>query len=174
MRLINQKGFSLIQVMIAIGLSGGVALAIMRMVSTMEQAQTSSQSKMDELDLRTEIRMILNNDKHCRVSLAGDGPVGAPTSPVRFYKTNIDENNEGLDVELFVSNVAGDARSVKKLSATDTTANSIGRIKINSIKLLMNNGTGSNYPASTNHNDIGELRIVAEKSIAAGKKRDIF
>lgn len=137
------------------------------------QGQNFAKTSADEIELRTEIRLLLDEERFCRMSLAGNGPFGTPTTPVTFQKTNIDEDHEGLDVELWLSNPQGTARTNKKFSATDTSKNTYGKLRITSMKLIMNNGTGSNYPANPFLLDFGELRVNVEKSVSETQKRTV-
>ncbi|MDP7320674.1 MAG: type II secretion system protein [Bacteriovoracaceae bacterium] len=174
----SEKGFSLTQVLIAAAILGGLSLFFMRLMKNMNQSQGLVQSKSDELELRSSIRMILSNSDYCRVSLAGNGPMGSPTSPVVFEKRNIDEENEGLDVALFLSNQAGDTRSLKKFNGSNNPGSNdqsqFGKIIIKSMKLIMNNGVGSNYADSSMHSDIGILRTVIEKKVSQSRTRELI
>ncbi len=163
-KLLTNKGFSLVGVMVAIGLLGAVSIGVMQLMKNIQQGHSFAKGSSDEIELRTEIRMLLDDDKFCKVSLAGEGPSGLPVSPVKFQKKNIDEANEGLDVELWLSDFKGEKRTIKKFSAQDSTKSSYGRIKITSMKLVMNNQTGIDYPEISWHTDIGELRVKIEKS----------
>lgn len=176
----NEKGFTLAQVLVAAGLLAGLSLAFMQLMKNMGQAQNSAQSKSDEIDLRTSIRMILDDERFCRVSLAGDGPSGSPTNPVVFEKKSIDEESEGLDISLYLSNQAGDTRTSKRFNGENNTGSEdkskFGRLTIKTLKLIMDNETGSghNYPDNVDHNDIGVIRAVVEKKISASKTREII
>lgn len=174
MKLFNYRGFSLISVLVATALAGALSLVVVQIIKNMNQGQNLAKSSMDELELRTEIRMILANERHCRVSLAGNGPYGSPSTPVTFTKNNIDEDDEGLNIELWLGNQSGDTRTRKRFSGTDVPNQKYGKIKIKSMKLIMNNGTGSNYSQSAGHSDIGELHVVTEKKISANKTRQIL
>ncbi|MAX65966.1 MAG: hypothetical protein QF441_12665 [Bacteriovoracaceae bacterium] len=173
----NEKGFSLAQVMIAAGLLGGLSLIFMQLMKNMGQAQNFAQSKSDEIELKSSMRMILNDEKFCRVSLAGNGPSGSPSSPIVFKKKNIDENDEGLDIALYLSNQAGDARTLKKFNGENNPGTNdkskFGRLKIKTLKLIMNNGIGSNYSDSLIHTDVGVLRAVVEKKVSTTQTRKI-
>ncbi len=167
----KMKGFSLVQVLVSLALLSGVSLGFMQMMKNMDQGNTRAKSSVDEMELRSEINMILGNKNFCRVSLAGNGTEGNPLSPVTFKKQDIDQDNEGLHVELWLSNQAGNARVTKKFSGADSTKNTYGNIKISSIKLIMDNGVGSNYSSSQNHSDIGKIEIAIEKKQGSSDSR---
>jgi len=170
----KRNGFSLVQVMISVALLGSVSLAFMQLMKNMDQGNIRAKSSADESELRSEIKMIIDNEKFCRISLAGNGNEGSPTVPVTFQKTNIDQDTEGLNVELWLSNQAGNTRTIKRFSGTNTTKSTYGNITIKSIKLIMNNGTGINYSASTNHSDVGKLKIMIEKKMGTSDGRDLL
>ncbi len=163
----NQNGFSIVQVLVAAGMAGGLAVVMMQMMGNLNKSSKFAESKVDEIELRSMVRLILSNDKFCRISLAGEGPLGSPTNPVTFQKSAIDGDmpNEGLEFELFYSSPDGESRTQKKLSATDDSLNRFGNLSIQSLFLTMNNGVGSNYPASSGESDIGEIVIEGEKRI---------
>ncbi len=164
----NNKGISLVQVIIVAGLLGGLSLVFMQLTSNINFTQTAITGQADEIELKSLIRTILNDSRYCRVSFAGNGPIGSPTNPVVFEKKNQDEPNEGLDVSLFYSNSAGDSRTLKKLNGANNPGSSdhskFGKLSITSLKLIFNNPDASgnlnwNYPDSAQHNDMATLRV---------------
>src|SRR5690606_6795322 len=169
----KERGFSLVSVMIAVGLLGGVALGVMKLFDNINKSQSTAQAYADEIELRTALTQILSDERYCRVSLAGNGPHGSPITPVRFRKSNIDADTEGLDVELFLSNQAGDTRTQKKYSGTDTSFNKVGKLEIKSMKLIMNNPTippGNDYSQSTGHSDVGEILVSYGKKVGTAER----
>ena len=172
---LQEKGLSLIEILIAISLLGGVSLGVMQLMKMTQSTQSHLSSKSDEIELRSAVNLILSDEKHCRVSIAGDGPVGNPSTPVTFKKSENDEDNgtEGLEVELFYANQTGDSRSKKRVSAdVNSVTSRFGKIEISSIYLLMNNGVGTNYAQSPSHTDIGQLIVEGQKNIDASSSKD--
>jgi|GEM_PF-6299464 len=175
----NANGFTLVEVMVAAALLGGLSLFFVNLVSNMNKAQSNSQSKTDEIELRTALRLLLDDERFCRVSLAGNGNSGFPTTPVKFYKKDIDQLNEGLNIALFLSNQAGDTRTLKKFNGEAFVGGGqdlsrYGKLKIKSMKLIMNNGVGANYANSPTHTDFGIIRTVFEKMNETPKKDHII
>ncbi len=169
----QDKGFSLVSVMIALGLAGAVAVLVMKLTTSINKVKVEADSNQDEAMLASTVNLILSNEKHCRLSLLGDGPYGAPdVAPVGFEKKDIDEQGEGLDVELYFGNQVGDKRQTLKLSSTDTKAKKFGRLEIQSIKLLMNNGQGFNYTTSFGHSDVGVLQVNYKKPSGRDIRKD--
>lgn len=154
---------SLVSVLIAVGLLGAVSLGVMRLISNIQKGQTVSVSLQDQIELQNAINLILENEKHCRISLADE----------KFKKRDVDEEGEGHDVELWLSNQAGDARVTKKYSAIDATKKKHGNILIESMKLIINDGQNINYAESASHNEIGELQVIISKKISKDQKRHI-
>jgi prepilin-type N-terminal cleavage/methylation domain-containing protein len=168
----KNSGFTLVEIMIAIGLLGMVSVGLMRLAGNMTGIQTNARGTADQADLLNLVSLLISNPKDCAVSLAGNDPA---TSPVTFKKSNIDDLiTEGLSVELWLADQAGVIRKTKKLSGTDTSVNKFSGLKINSIKLVMNNGTGSDYVASASHSDIGVLRLSFERPLTVGKTKAII
>lgn len=154
----------------ATGIMGVASVGIFKTFSTSVKTQKHATSVQDEIELKTQIRMILDDERYCRVSLAGNGPVGTPNNPVTFNKSNIDQDGEGLDVELYLSDQSGENRGLKKISATDPSKSKYGGLYLTGLKLVMNNLPGADYAESPNHVDQGEIRLELEKSF--NKKRD--
>ncbi|MBT7610488.1 MAG: hypothetical protein HN576_12080 [Bacteriovoracaceae bacterium] len=187
MKLWNNKGFSLISIMMTVGLLGGLSLAVAQVMNNINDGQTRAHSIADEAELHTSIRLILDSPRHCKMSLAGEDPIG---SPVNFEKKDIDfagveinagsaftEASEGLDVDLWYSNVAGDSRTLKKFNGADNPGSDnqskFGKLNITSIKLVMNNGLGAcsdNYCEGT-ASDTAQLVIIYEKKISSSNVR---
>ena len=154
----KSQGFSLVGVMMAAGMVGGLSLALMHIMKQLHEGKRDSQSLQDQFQLHKEISLLLADENHCRVSLAGDDPAG---SPVTFKKADIDEPSEGLNVELFTSNRAGDARSG---SAKFYPNRKFGKWKIESLKLQLDSSTGSHTPDQENK-DLGNVVVKAKRKI---------
>ena len=161
----SNNGFSIVQVLVAIALSGVLTLVVMKISQNMNSVQSEAEASQEENELKAEFRMILDNVDHCTVSLAGLDPVNSPT---RFKKSDIDEpdNNEGLTVELFQKSSTG--RTKRYTSNEDDTTPTLiwlKKIKIKSMKLsIPNPPINVNYPQATRHTDIGRLFITIEKN----------
>lgn len=175
MRLLNNRGFSLASVLVAAGMVGGLAIAVMQLTKNVSDSGRMAESQAGAMELRTSIRMILDNRNYCRISLAGEGPAGSPTTPITFAKSDIDEETEGLDIALYLSDQVGTSRTLKKYNGEnnpDTEDKSaVGKLKIKSIKLIMNNGTGSDYTDSPSHTDMGIIRVLLEKKLSNSQMR---
>lgn len=154
------KGFTLVETLVGMALFSGLVLAGMRLMGNLGDTKRGVQTDTDELALTREIKSILSSERFCRVSLTGDGPPGSPDTPLTFNKSNIDEPGEGIDVELYYSNAAGDARSSKRYSASDSNNNRLGKLTLTSIKFLMDNEVIGDYGPAPEHFDIGHIRVT--------------
>lgn len=180
--LSNDKGFSLAQVMVAAGLLGVLSLVFMQLTKNMSDQQSFAQSKNDELEIATSVRQLLNDERYCRVSIAGNGEKGDPETPVTFKKSENDQDSEGIDIALYASNVDGIKRTIKKFNGANNPGeldkSKFGKIKIKSMKLIFNNSDADgnlnwDYDDSPSTNDIATLRVVLEKKISANNTREI-
>ncbi len=153
--------------MVAVGIVGGLSVVVMRIIDNVSTAQIGIDSKASEIELVSSIRMALDDDKHCKVSLQN----------LTFKKSDIDEDGEGLDISLFLADQTGTVKVNKLFNGENnpgtTDKSKFDNLKIKSLKLLANNGTGANYADSASHSDIGTVRAVISKRISSSKRRDI-
>ena len=167
----SNKGFSLVQVMVAAGLMGGLSLVMLQSMDNLNQGQVHLSNYEEELEFKRGVKQILNDPDYCRLSLAGDGLPGEPANPVTFYKTNIDEikKDEGLEFELFLADQDLYKRSQKKFSGIDENFNRYKKIEVDSIKLYLLNNPHKNYEPSSFHKDIGKVVVSYRKNMRKGK-----
>lgn len=165
----NSGGFSLVSVIVAMGLAGGLALLVAKIMDNMSQGQVFMQNMQSDIDLQREVKNILDNEKYCRISFAGEGKPMEPDSPVRFEKADVDADTGGMDVTLWFSNQDGTKRAKKKFDPSDPVASQFNRLRIKSIKLIFNNGNLSKYAESPFHTDIAELKMTIEKPVSRTK-----
>lgn len=164
----NQQGFSLIGVVTATAIVGILILSVTKVMTSLVQAKKMAEGNSDEITLVSHVRLLLNEEKSCRVSIAGNGPQRAPANPVIFRKSDVDEEGEGLDIELWLSNQNGEQRTTKQFSGTDAAMKTFGQLNVKSIKILFNNGTGSDYSQAAEHTDVAEVKISIGKKQSNG------
>ena len=156
----SQAGFSLLAMMVGVGILSALSLGFMELIRSSLMGQQKILEIRDLNNLINEMGILLDSENHCRNSLAGPGAYGTPTQPVTFKKQDIDGDGEGLDVELYASSQDGKTRIQKMFSAIESPLNQYGSFTIKSIKLLMNTGSpGSGYSENEGHEDIGVLRV---------------
>ncbi len=85
----NQKGFSLVQVLIAAGMMAALSVVFMQQTNTMTNYQIHSKAVMDEMEMLAEVKEVLNDKVACSLSL-----INANTSPSQIYEK---ERIDGID-----------------------------------------------------------------------------
>lgn len=180
MKFLKERGFSMIQVMLAAGMVGGLSLAVMQLSQNASRVGVGADSKMDVVQLRSTVNALLANENFCRLSLAGKDSAGNPASDldgttisdIHFGKDNIDDQTgSGLPVQLYYGNQNGDARTKLKVGP----GVKLGSLKISSAQLYMDNGTGpcsGDYCENLNHSDAGTLVVKYERKINAKTVRE--
>jgi type II secretory pathway pseudopilin PulG len=173
----NQKGFSLVSVMVAVGLLGGVSLAVMQLSQNANQVNNMSQIKTDEIELNQSLRMVLNDPAHCQAGILGETfekKLVDNDGIIITSGSDFQDDDEGLDIELWYGKDGGTIKTHKKFNGFDNPSISpdpekskFGKLKIMSIKLVMNNGMGScadNYCDGLD-SDTGQVVVIYEKKI---------
>ena len=156
----NQKGFSLVGVVVASGILGIMTVGFMGFMANSLDSQQRVMQFGEIQSLKNEMGMLVDSEKHCRNSLAGSGKYSKPDNPITFKKKAIDEDTEGLEVELYTSSQDGNSRGTKVFSATDPKLKFYSTLEILSIKLIMNKEpVGIDYDPSNEHEDLGILRV---------------
>lgn len=69
--LLDNRGFSIIQVMVAIGLMGGLSLALMRMMENQNKQSKTAKLQMAENNLKNKLSLIANKKEFCNVNFKG-------------------------------------------------------------------------------------------------------
>jgi hypothetical protein len=149
---INAKGFSLVSVMVSIGIAGGVALLVMKLSDNMKSVENRSTGVMDSREFLGEVRSILENERNCKLSL-----MKSAEAEHTFKKSEIDEpaKESGLPIELWIGNAAGTERTKKKFYDEAV----FGKTRVKSIRLFMDNGAKGDYPDGP-LSDLGTLKIT--------------
>lgn len=173
----KESGFSLVSVIIAVGMLGLVASGVMSLMKNISDGQSRAEDKEAEISLTHEIRSMLHNNNYCKVSLRGLG----------FQKSEIDSIDEGLPIQLWTADQDGINKETLKFSGSTITKRRRGKIEsesatpttydkltISSIKLIMPNGKpDTDYKESDGHIDQGYIRVTVEKKVG-GVKREIL
>ena len=161
----NESGQVFIMIIVAMGLLGGLSMVLINIMGRISAGNREAGSLQDRVQLTREVNSLLASENHCRASLAGGG------TPVTFKKEDIDGADEGLDVELWTSNTAGNARAAKKFSGTDSSKNKLGRLTIHLIRLRLDSSTGA-LPINKTVSDIGKVIVGVRRTISGGQGRD--
>lgn len=152
----NSRGFSLVELMIAVGGMAGVALVVMQLSKNTAQTQVNAFNTADYFDLRTQVESMLINDFDCQASFKG-----------LVFKASILKTTP-MDVEIWHGDQNG-ARTTKFLSGTDAAFKKYGKIGISTVQILMPDYTGtSNFPQGNDEVFKMNLTITGDK-VSMGK-----
>jgi hypothetical protein len=150
----NSAGFSLVEIIISLGLLVALSFGVMQVQKMMSKTEIDSKANFELQTLKHEIFTLLKDPRYCRISLGG----------LKFKKSEIDD--EGLDIDLWLSDVKGETRTLKKFSATDPNLNQLGPLKLEKLQLFMHNPTldssNPDYPDGT-FKDTGKIKVLVSK-----------
>ena len=93
MQLKNQKGFTLLEIMVAVGLMGALSLAGMQLFKNQTAAQRNVEANYEVVAILNQIRSVLNRTENCtRTFSAGFRPDGTstPGAPTFLQKERMD------------------------------------------------------------------------------------
>jgi hypothetical protein len=79
----SQSGFSLVQVLVAVGLMGGLALAMMQLTDNQLKAQKTMEMKAEVTEVENIIRQTISDIEACRATFIGLAP-GESVSEIRI------------------------------------------------------------------------------------------
>lgn len=71
MKILNEKGFSLIQVMVAFGLAGVLSLVVMKTTENARKAQKYTEVKSNEMQIINQINNYISNSSVCTAAFSG-------------------------------------------------------------------------------------------------------
>ena len=72
--LFKERGFSLVQVMVSVGIMGGLAMAMMKMMENQTKQQKTIELKAEQGDIAAIIRQVLANKVACETTFIGMSP----------------------------------------------------------------------------------------------------
>jgi type II secretory pathway pseudopilin PulG len=157
---INKIGFSLVEMMLAVGAMAGVALVVMQLSKTTAQTQVDAQSTLEYMQLTSQLSSMFANDYDCIASF----------KDVTFNGSSIKATP--IDIELWYGDQLG-ARTRKFLSGTDANFKKFGKIYISSLQLSMPDYTDvGNFPTGNDESFKAEIKISGDKS-KMGKQSSI-
>jgi prepilin-type N-terminal cleavage/methylation domain-containing protein len=150
---IQPKGFSLVELMIAVGAMAGIALVVMQISKNSASTQVVAFNTSDFISLKAKIETMMLNDFDCKASL----------KDITFKATQL--KSTPLNVELWNGDQVG-ARKSKFISGTDSNFKKFGKIAISSVQILMPDFSGaSDFPAGIDQKFKIRLTIEGEKSV---------
>lgn len=170
MKFKDKRGFSVIELLTAIGILAFISLIFGNLFDDIGVAKEISSNERKFNSFKLEINKILNNEDDCRVSLAGDGDTGYPVIPLTFNKIDMDDPNveAGIEIKLYQSSKDGLTQATLKF---EDNLDFQG-IHINTIRLFMPNNPGANYPTMPmQQTDMGELLIDMQMNRASDSSK---
>lgn len=79
----NENGFTLVEIMVSVGLLGALALSGAQMFKNQTQAQITVEKNYEVTTITNEIRNLLSNATNCQASLAGQNPSSGSVTKLR-------------------------------------------------------------------------------------------
>lgn len=145
----KKSGFSLVEIMVALGLVAGLGMVVMQVMKSSSKGQVDVMNFADYSSIKDEITFLINNSNSCKASLAG----------FTFNGSTIKDTPKA-GVELWGANQDGD-RTTKKFFAGAL----FGKTEIEKISFSMPDYTaGTNWPAGVGQSFTGQLSITGKKS----------
>lgn len=104
----DERGFSLVQVMVAAGLVGVISLGVNQLIGNMNKSVVTAESKGEELSLKTTISTFLKSSSACRETLVGKN-IGdnidaiknsAGTEVIKVYSSSLDNKYGNRSVKI--------------------------------------------------------------------------
>jgi prepilin-type N-terminal cleavage/methylation domain-containing protein len=118
-KVINSDGFSLIELLVALGIMGAFVIGFMRLSDKIVQSESKMMDLMEINDLSARIRYILNDSQACNKTLMVNKQGDNYLLPSELEKVN-DRNNKPVieagknDGRLFIKSIRISADKVKK------------------------------------------------------------
>ena len=149
MKTSKKSGFSLVEIMMVLGLVAGLGMVVMQVMKSSNKGQVDVMNFADYSSLRDEVTFLINNSNSCKASLAG----------VTFNGSTIQATPKTA-IELWGADQDGN-RTTKKFY----TGAKFGKTEIEKINFSMPDYTaGTNWAAGTGQSFSGELIISGKKS----------
>ena len=102
-------GFSLVEIMIALGLLGAVSMGVLELTKMMNQNSTKFNVDSDTTLITNELVAILSNPVHCLATFSGKNAVNTASGVVNYikvnaehrYATNAPTGNSGVKINAY-------------------------------------------------------------------------
>lgn len=152
MNQFRKNGFTILEVLIAVGLVSGLALAIIQFQKNTSVTQAGASNTSDVIALKSELEKVLLREDDCTASLKG----------VTFNGATIQATPK--DTELWYGDQ--DSNRSRKFLNTIAPDNKYGKLIVKKIQFSMPDYTaGENFPQGTNQSFKIELRVEGEQKV---------
>nr|BDT27842.1 hypothetical protein BHI3_13080 [Bacteriovorax sp. HI3] len=135
----NNYGFSLAEIMISMGILGILSLSVMKVNGMIQKGQAASETKMEEIELRRVIALILTDREACKNTFSGKN-VGQALTQIKSSS-----NNVLYEVNKVYGNNALKITSFKTLDLAQPFSDNTRMIHLNvsfqRMKQILNNST---------------------------------
>ena len=149
MKSYNKSGFSLVEIMVAIGLIAGLGMVVMQVMKSSAKGQVDVMNFADYSSLKDEATFLISNANSCKASLEG----------FTFNGSTIKDTPKS-GIELWGSDQDGNRTSKKYYGGAK-----FGKTEIENITFSMPDYTaGTNWPEGTDQVFTGQLVIAGKKS----------
>jgi hypothetical protein len=135
---LNQRGFAMITVMVAVAMAGALAYYLMQTSDLLGKIDDKEMINFDRSNLETELKLILQSESNCALSFKNDFTKSAIHDP---------DSQEGLPIEIWMG-------QNKKIQDGDTYY----KLKILSLRLFMDQGEAANFPEG-HGTELGHLKV---------------
>ena len=167
----------MISALLSVGMLSGAAVTILKVQTIIQTASSSNEILVDASQLRNIVELVLSNERNCKASFSDNL---FQTGPTNWNKKNIDEDDMrndtgGLAFDLKFADQDPTKESTVILSANDPKKNTIGTLKIESMKLYMPyepyEGLGENYAQHSSGGfwDLGYFIIRGSQKISGNR-----
>jgi prepilin-type N-terminal cleavage/methylation domain-containing protein len=145
-----KKGFTLVEVIIAVAILGGIALGVMSLMKNMYKGQSDLTGSADLLDLRREITYIFEDNVNCGVSLKGT-----------VFRGDSINMTPIENLEIWNADEAGN-----KLSKKFFQNQNYGKLTIDKISFFIpSHTTNVNWPEANGQTANGTITIEGKKNL---------
>ena len=151
----STTGSSLIAVMIAWAMIGGLSIFIINMIDLGNQSANQFSNVVEQTQLKQEVGVLLSNKEHCIESFSG-----------KSFTNRADLINNGMDIVLRYRG--------GRVKFNTTNKKKYGKLEIKSIKFFMDGPAPSaGYSVDKQVLDGGRLDITVEKRVGKSTRRTI-
>ncbi|MBY0517032.1 MAG: prepilin-type N-terminal cleavage/methylation domain-containing protein [Bacteriovoracaceae bacterium] len=106
MKRLNQSGFSLIEIMVAVSILSVIMVSVMMLGKNMTKESTNMEKKADITSLVNQIQQALNNKENCSATVMGATSGAGAKTLLSGIKTLDANGNLKVDPRLAVSSIA--------------------------------------------------------------------
>src|SRR5690606_9636116 len=100
----NQKGFSLVEILMAAGIVGGIALTVAKLSQDSARVTKTTEANNEINNFMSDVSYILSDKASCEATVAGSETIGAQISTIKKVKDSTIFNVYELDPKKYGNN----------------------------------------------------------------------